>query len=222
AFAIIRAANLDVSSTEVLDYACGTGARCIPEIASLVKSIVGADISEGMLSEFDKNKAENMSFKLIDASTPLESQMNDRTFDLIICCMAYHHFDSPKEMTISLAKLLKPGGKLVVLDFQSGGHEAFAHHHTEQHGHAHSAHQHGHHHHDRHHSQQHVPVQPTIDPEVIEQARKSIVHKHGFGNSEMEEFMEIAGLRTFTFDTFPRIHVFNTDSVVFAATATAP
>ncbi|KAL1741530.1 S-adenosyl-L-methionine-dependent methyltransferase [Schizophyllum fasciatum] len=239
AFAVIRAANLDPKVTEVLDYACGAGTVSC-EFAPLVKSIVGADISQGMLAEFEKNKTDNMAAKLVDGTILPEAQFDGRKFDLIICCAAYHHFDSPKSMTISLGKLLKPGGQLIVIDFASGGHEALLHHHH-HHGQAHEGqkdeqqdvslaegyqdehppeHSHGHHH-KHHHSSQAVQREPTMSSELLEQAKTTIVHKHGFARSELEEWMELAGLKRFTFDTFPPVHAFNTDAVAFSASAYA-
>ncbi|KAL1666336.1 S-adenosyl-L-methionine-dependent methyltransferase [Schizophyllum commune] len=212
AFAIIRAATLDPNTTEVLDYACGAGVVSF-EVSPLCKSIVGADISKGMLGEFEKLKAPNMTSKVIDGTIPPETQFDGQKFDVIFCCAAYHHFDSPKDMTISLGKLLKEGGQLIVTDFASGGHESLMHQHGQPEGEQPS---HGHHHHKH---QQHAKSELPMSDEVLEKAKTTIVHKHGFASSELEEWMELAGLQRFTFDTFPRVHAINTDSVAFAASA---
>ena len=113
---------------------------------------------------------------------------------------------------MSLAKLLKEGGQLIVTDFASGGHEALMHQHGQPEGEQPS---HGHHHKHTGHAQSQLP----ISDEVLEKAKTTITHKHGFASSELEEWMELAGLKRFTFDTFPRVHAFNTDSVAFAASA---
>ena len=116
-------------------------------------------------------------------------------------------------MTVSLGKLLKEGGQLIVTDFASGGHEALMHQHGQSEG---DQPSHGHHHHKH---QQHAKSELPMSDEVLEKAKTTIVHKHGFASSELEEWMELAGLKRFTFDTFPRVHAFNTDSVAFAASA---
>ena len=63
-----------------LDYITGVVSL---EVSPLCKSIVGADISKGMLGEFEKLKAPNMISKVIDGTIPPETQFDGQKFDVI-------------------------------------------------------------------------------------------------------------------------------------------
>jgi 2-polyprenyl-3-methyl-5-hydroxy-6-metoxy-1,4-benzoquinol methylase len=76
---------------EVLDFGCGTGLVSL-SIAPLVKSVTGADSSEGMLEVF-KAKAirqgqANASALLLD---PDRSDFPPGPYDVIISSMTFHH-----------------------------------------------------------------------------------------------------------------------------------
>jgi len=119
--AVLRCACVD-SEMEALDYGCGTGLVTL-KLAANVRSIVGADISEGMLSVLrDKIAARGVS----NVSTIVLDLRHDpplkRRFDLIVSSMTLHHLEDPASVIGKLAAMLKPGGRLCVadLDAESG------------------------------------------------------------------------------------------------------
>ena len=49
--------------------------------------------------------------------------MPENTADLVLLVDGYHEFSYPYEMAISMLKALKPGGKLVLVEFRSEDNE---------------------------------------------------------------------------------------------------
>ena len=100
----------------LLDVGCGTG-----EFASRVSDhpsrmeLEGVDLSPHMVevanSKFMDN--EDVSFKLGDVEhLPYE---ND-AFDIITCSHSFHHYPDQKRAVSEMHRVLKPGGKLMIID----------------------------------------------------------------------------------------------------------
>jgi ubiquinone/menaquinone biosynthesis C-methylase UbiE len=51
-------------------------------------------------------------------STQTETRLDANSIDLAFICDAYHHFEDPQAMLASIRRALKPGGTLVVIDFE--------------------------------------------------------------------------------------------------------
>ncbi|KAG7095860.1 hypothetical protein E1B28_006552 [Marasmius oreades] len=121
---IVETIPFNKEKTTVLEYACGTG-LVSNELVPYCKSLVGVDISEGMIKEFVKRfeKQELPPTKVRGICQELkgeQGELNGETFDVVVCSMAYHHFD-PKNLqsiTDMLASFLKPAGFLAVIDGQ--------------------------------------------------------------------------------------------------------
>ncbi|OBZ75916.1 hypothetical protein A0H81_04916, partial [Grifola frondosa] len=128
-------------TTTLMDYACGTGTSPSPpqpspatvltptglisrELCPYVKSIVGVDISQGMVDQFNLRVAnqglapEEMRAECVTL-TASAHELGGARFDVIVCAAAYHHFASVEETTRVLAGYLKPGGVLLVSDVLS-------------------------------------------------------------------------------------------------------
>lgn len=96
----------------VLDVGCGTGTilKGLADKAEIVG--YGIDIAENMLAEA-KKKCPQMTFELSRCDNmPFE----DNTFDILISCMSYHHFDNRESFQKEAARVLKPGGVLYIAD----------------------------------------------------------------------------------------------------------
>ncbi|KAJ7042056.1 S-adenosyl-L-methionine-dependent methyltransferase [Mycena alexandri] len=119
--AVLEAYPFNKESTTVLDYACGTGivAR---GLAPHCKSLLGVDISQGMVDEFNKGiqnhgiPIEQMRAVRADLKGE-ESELEGIRFDVVVCSLAYHHIVDVAAVTRTLAFFLKPGGSLIVVDF---------------------------------------------------------------------------------------------------------
>jgi ubiquinone/menaquinone biosynthesis C-methylase UbiE len=100
------------SGAAVLDVGCGTGAllRRMADICEI--NCFGIDVEKNMIEEA-KRKCPQMSFQVSRCEkTPFESQ----SFDVIVACMAYHHFEDKEGFAKEAARLLKPGGALYIAD----------------------------------------------------------------------------------------------------------
>lgn len=103
----------------VLDVACGTGDFSIA-IAKAVPGaqVTGADIAEGMLSVMKEKVAKEgldgtISMKVADGeSLPFE----DASFDCVTIAFGIRNFESRENGLREMLRVLRPGGKLVILE----------------------------------------------------------------------------------------------------------
>ncbi|KAJ3771507.1 S-adenosyl-L-methionine-dependent methyltransferase [Lentinula raphanica] len=112
----------DPNNTIALDFACGTGLSA-RSYAPYVKSVLGVDISQKSLDIYNKQAlAKGFADKMTCVCIELkgnEGELDGVKFDVVTCVMAYHHFASAKDTTVMLAKLLKPGGMLLIVDIEA-------------------------------------------------------------------------------------------------------
>ena len=96
---------------DALDAACGTG-RHAAYLASLGHTVVGVDASPGMLA-VAREKIPRATFHEGDLhALPLE----DDSVDLVTCAIALVHFEEIDGPFREFARVLRPGGHLVVSD----------------------------------------------------------------------------------------------------------
>ncbi len=101
----------------ILDVDCGTGEfeRLLLE-KNPTQKIVGIDISEKMLDLARKkfNTFSNVEFKQASVhSLPFDSHY----FDVVVCANSFHFFDKPQVALREIKRVLKPDGKVIILDW---------------------------------------------------------------------------------------------------------
>ncbi|KAL4862037.1 hypothetical protein BDV12DRAFT_179343 [Aspergillus spectabilis] len=109
---------------KMLEYACGPGHISLA-LAPYVSRVVGMDISDGMIEEFNKNVSEagrsstmaGIRTDLLAESAPAEvSGPEYFEFDVVVVSMALHHFEHPEKALIRLSERLKKGGVMIIMD----------------------------------------------------------------------------------------------------------
>lgn len=113
----------ELSSTHpkfILDVATGTGDLAVTAAAYLKPDkIIGVDISEGMLAEGRKKLKEKKLDTVITLQAGDSEQLlfSNETFDAVMVAFGVRNFESLDKGLSEIYRVLKPGGKLVVLEF---------------------------------------------------------------------------------------------------------
>lgn len=110
----LRLSNLNSDAT-LLDIACGTGDFAITSKKMGTRNIFGADLSLQMLRLFNK-KAAWTAGRTVQMSAEFPSFKFD-TFTNIIVAFGVRNFYDIKRSMVELQKILKPNGKLTILEF---------------------------------------------------------------------------------------------------------
>lgn len=99
----------------VLDACAGTG-RHLAWLSANATTVTGLDQSAEMLA-LAKAKVPSASFVLGGLCDDHDGELPDASFDLIVCTLALTHFESLDEPVGVMARLLRPGGRIVLSDF---------------------------------------------------------------------------------------------------------
>ncbi len=116
---LIQSLPLSESSV-VADIGAGTGYFSFP-IAERVAAgkVLAVDIQQEMLDIIEARKANgapaNVETVLGDEKNP---NLADSSVDLILIVDAYHEFSYPYEMASAMARALRPGGQLVLIEYR--------------------------------------------------------------------------------------------------------
>ena len=103
----------------ILDIATGTGDFAIEALALNPDKVIGVDISEGML-DMGRQK---MKKRALDDKIELQSgdseqlPFDDNKFDAIIVAFGVRNFENLEKGLSDMYRVLKPGGKAVILEF---------------------------------------------------------------------------------------------------------
>ena len=103
----------------ILDIATGTGDFAIEALSLNPEKIIGVDISEGMLSVGrEKLIKKNLTDKieLISGDSEL-LPFKDNFFDAVIVSFGVRNFENLEKGLSDMLRVLKPGGKVVILEF---------------------------------------------------------------------------------------------------------
>ena len=102
------------STERALDLGCGVG-HTLRRIAPLVSFAVGADATLEMMQAGRASvvTAANTAFAQSDASA---LPFADAAFDVVTCRLAAHHFHDAASAFREVARVLRPGGRFVLVD----------------------------------------------------------------------------------------------------------
>jgi demethylmenaquinone methyltransferase/2-methoxy-6-polyprenyl-1,4-benzoquinol methylase len=110
---------LERSDATVLDVACGTGDLSIELRGGARARVIGTDFCRPMLAIADKKSAAlDLAIPYIEGDA-LNLPFADSKFDALTIAFGLRNLASFKDGLVELRRVLKPGGKLVVLEFSS-------------------------------------------------------------------------------------------------------
>lgn len=113
--------NLELSATDVVaDIGAGTGYFTFRLSAQVLEGTVFAvDIQEEMLEIIQKK----MSSRGVDNVVPVMGEIDDprlpeSSIDLVLLVDSYHEFSHPREMMLGIHRALRPGGRVVLVEYR--------------------------------------------------------------------------------------------------------
>lgn len=100
----------------ILDLGCGTG-QLAARLAQWVPrgTVCGVDPAEEMIRVARRGyRRKNLSFE-VGSSHVIPADAG--AFDIVVSTISFHHWARPAESLRDIARVLRPGGRLLVLDF---------------------------------------------------------------------------------------------------------
>ena len=103
------------SRAAVLDVATGGGHTGL-FFAELGHDVILADLAQPMLDRAANSAAERGLHVTTHQHSAEQLPYPDASFDLVTCRVAAHHFSSPPDFVRETARVLRPGGALLLID----------------------------------------------------------------------------------------------------------
>jgi ubiquinone/menaquinone biosynthesis C-methylase UbiE len=101
----------------VLDLACGTGTferRVLADVPDA--TLVGVDLAPSMV-ERARAKLDGQPGVRFEQADVHALPFGDDAFDVAVCANTFHYFTHPEKVLAEARRTLRPGGRLVVLDW---------------------------------------------------------------------------------------------------------
>lgn len=118
--AVVKALQLK-PGLDVADIGAGTGFYSLlfaNEVGPTGK-VFAVDIAEDFLNGINRlAKEQNLKNIHTVLSNQKDTLLKPISIDLAFVCATYHHFEYPKTTLASIHRALRPGGKLVIIDFR--------------------------------------------------------------------------------------------------------
>lgn len=112
---LVRATDASPEA-RVLEVATGPGHVAFG-FADVCDEVVGLDITEAPLAIAEETRQErgvnNIHFQKGDAET---LPFDENTFDIVVCRLAFHHFETPSRVLQQMAQVCRPDGTVAVAD----------------------------------------------------------------------------------------------------------
>jgi ubiquinone/menaquinone biosynthesis C-methylase UbiE len=100
----------------VLDVACGAG-HAGEQAAPRVRQVVGIDVTPALLAAgANRVREAGLTNVLFQEGDAMALPFVDGSFDLVACRSSLHHFLDPQRAVAEMARVCRPGGRVVVSD----------------------------------------------------------------------------------------------------------
>jgi demethylmenaquinone methyltransferase/2-methoxy-6-polyprenyl-1,4-benzoquinol methylase len=115
----VRKSLASARPQKILDVATGTGDLAIELCNLKPENIIGVDISEGMLNIGKaKIKKKNLDHIIsMEVGDSEQLRFEDKTFDAVTVAFGVRNYENLQKGLKDMRRVLKPGGKLAVLEF---------------------------------------------------------------------------------------------------------
>lgn len=106
-------ANLDERHQRILDVGCGTGLMSA-KLAATGRHVLGVDLSASMIARARRRRSACLDFLQADAENLM---LESGSFDAVVNLISFHHYPNPDEAIAEFRRVLRPGGRLVLIAF---------------------------------------------------------------------------------------------------------
>ncbi len=110
--------------TEVADLGCGTG-ELLSILTKKAEKVIGVDSSQNMLEESRKRFFNNNSAIDLRLGELEHLPLRDQEAEVAVISLALHHLSNPGAAVAEASRILKPGGTLIIAEFQNHENESF-------------------------------------------------------------------------------------------------
>ncbi len=105
----------------VADIGAGTGlfTRLFAEVVGPKGAVYAVDISPAFVKYIAEQAKKQGLERIVKTvrNTPNSAELPADSIDVAFICDTYHHFEHPEKMLESIHRALRPGGRLVIIDF---------------------------------------------------------------------------------------------------------
>ncbi|MDQ6694101.1 MAG: class I SAM-dependent methyltransferase [Chloroflexota bacterium] len=109
----------------LVDVGCGTGFLS-SGLAGMAERVIGVDASTAMLAVAEQNlRALNLSNVELQQGSVDDLPLALNSADVVVSNMVLHHAPDPQRMVQEMARVVKPGGRVVISDMDSHTNEWF-------------------------------------------------------------------------------------------------
>ena len=114
---LLVAAVNPAADARILDLGCGTGQLAVRLAQHVPKgNVLGVDPAEEMLRVARRHGGGRRNLRFAAGSGD-QIPADAASFDVAVSTISFHHWSRPAESLREIARVLKPGGRLFILDF---------------------------------------------------------------------------------------------------------